>query len=183
MIFFNFKIEKRYSKVLVIAFLINVCYINVNAQYVHHLTNATTQAKQKVDAILKKDYTTILKFTHPNELKKRGGEIRMIATLKKADEQQIIQKIKVESIELQKISSMVNEGREMQCIIPCTIQTKMQVGKLLATSYLIGISTDGGVNWTFLDAIGRNADEIREILPNLSKKIIVPLPKEPKFIY
>ncbi|MFY7900200.1 MAG: hypothetical protein ACOVNY_08445 [Chitinophagaceae bacterium] len=149
----------------------------------HHLTHAKNQAKQKIDAILNKDYATIIKFTHPNELKRRGGEIRMIATLKKADEQQIIQKIKTESIELQTISSMVNEGREMQCIIPCVIQTKMQVGKVIATSYLIGISDDSGNNWTFVDAIGRNADDIRKILPNLSKKIIVPLPKEPKFVY
>jgi hypothetical protein len=59
-----------------------------------------------------------------------------------------------------------------------TSKFKAQDGMFQVEGSLIAISTDGGQNWTFVDATGKDQTELKKILPNLDK-LKLPPEKEP----
>ena len=62
--------------------------------------------------------------------------------------------------------------------MPITSKFKAQDGLFQIEGSLIAISTDGGQNWTFVDATGKDQTELKKILPNLDK-LKLPPEKEP----
>lgn len=48
--------------------------------------------------------------------------------------------------------------------------------------YLLGISTDGGLNWRFISEEFITRDGIKTLFPNYDGKIPIPVPKRPVYI-
>jgi hypothetical protein len=44
---------------------------------------------------------------------------------------------------------------------------------------MIGISSDGGVNWTFIDSSGKDLSELKKIIPGIAGKLSLPPAKPP----
>ena len=56
-------------------------------------------------------------------------------------------------------------------------------GRILAKTYLLGISPDGGKSWTFLDGTGLQSKEVREkVLPTMPAKLKLPELSPPQII-
>jgi len=59
----------------------------------------------------------------------------------------------------------------------------MPKGRVLANSYLLGVSTDGGTTWKFADGGAVSDAAMRaKILPKLPEKLKLPEPTAPQFI-
>jgi hypothetical protein len=59
-------------------------------------------------------------------------------------------------------------------VVPVTTKIKAQGGVFQTEGTIIGISSDGGQNWTFVDATGRDQSELRAVLPNFDKLNVPP---------
>jgi hypothetical protein len=61
------------------------------------------------------------------------------------------------------------------------MRIKVREGMLVGESFMIGISADGGKNWTFIDSGGRsmNKDQLRTLVGPAADKLQIPKAKRP----
>jgi hypothetical protein len=79
-------------------------------------------------------------------------------------------------------SKIVKSGKEMQATVTQHTEIKLPQGRLVSISTLIAVSTDNGINWTFIDTSNKDMVTLRKALPNLSPSITIP-PQEPPVRY
>ncbi|HRO41432.1 MAG TPA: hypothetical protein PL009_01265 [Flavipsychrobacter sp.] len=139
------------------------------------------QAEKMGAALIGKDYKTFVTFTHPTIIKEMGGTEKMAAAIEK-QMKGMEQTAQILSISYDEPSSVVKEGNELQCTVPQTMILKTPQGKILTKSTLIGISTNGGAHWYFVDAGERDINAVKASLPNVSRKLELPTPVPPQFI-
>jgi hypothetical protein len=68
----------------------------------------------------------------------------------------------------------VSEGGNIYAVVPVTSKVKAQDGIFQTEGSLIAISSDGGKNWTFVDATGKDQTELKKVLPNLDELSLPP---------
>ena len=71
---------------------------------------------------------------------------------------------------------------QLQAVLPQSTTMKTPLGELTAETYWIVISADKGKNWWFIDTNVYQADKLKNILPDLSPKLVIPPRKEPKLV-
>jgi hypothetical protein len=75
-------------------------------------------------------------------------------------------------------TQIVHDTGGIFAVVPVTSKVKAQEGTFQTEGSLIGISTDGGQSWTFVDASGKDLTELKKVLPNLDK-LNLPADKAP----
>lgn len=163
----------------------NICIIivlvslNCFSQNIHSNT-ILTQVNEMGQSFVKKDYKTLIKYTHPKIMQLMGGREKMIGIIKNQLESAEKQGITFADAKFGEPSELYTVGKELQCTIVQSLELKAPNGKLIANATLIGFSQDGGKNWVFLDP-SQGLDKLRTILPNISNKIVIPAKEQPQF--
>lgn len=139
------------------------------------------QAEQSGKAVVDGDYETLVKLTHPALVKEIGGRETMIATTKAAMEDLKEKGFRIVAYSVDPPDSFVAAGKTLYTVVPTRIEMSAPGGKLIARSYLIGVSGDEGANWTFVDGSGK-AELTKKILPDLPGTLKLPEPQQPKFV-
>ena len=156
------------------------------AQYTQQITNVRNQARIFADATIKRDYNTVLKYTNidgfPRGKLNKVTIPKALKILQTVDSQMIKNGMEIKSINFGEVLSIVKAGYELQCTLAQTTETKMQFGRTITKSTLLGISPDNGVNWKFIDATGRDSREMKKLLPNLSDQVVFATPENPKLL-
>ena len=174
------------NKIIAFIFLFASFYSAVSAQYTQQITNVRAQARIFADATIKRDYNTVLKYTNIEGIPR--GKLNTISMtkalriLQTVDSQMIRNGMEIKSINFGEVLSIVKVGFELQCTLAQITETKMQFGRTITNSTLLGISSDNGVSWKFIDATGRDAREMRRLLPHLSDRVVFANPENPKLI-
>lgn len=137
------------------------------------------QASELNDALLRKDYDRFLDLTHPKVVELGGGREKMRATLKTQLEQTEAEGVKVLSSSIGSPTQVLHDAGAIYAVMPNTLKVKAQAGTFQTESTLIGVSADNGVNWTFVDAGGKDDGELKKVLPEVADKIKVPPAKQP----
>jgi len=145
--------------------------VYVNAQV--YLSNLNKQANEMISAVKKRDYKTLLTFTHPKVVNAMGGNKKATATLKASMKALEDQNVIFTKVEIGSVTQNLVSGKTIQCIIPQFVEIQMGTKKAKAKNYLFGISYNGGKNWYFLDTAPLKGD-IRKLIPEASKDIIIP---------
>lgn len=129
--------------------------------------------------LLKKDFDAFSAYTYPKILEMMGGRQKMVQTLKKGADDMAAEGAGFTNFTFGKPSPIIHTGDELQCTLPQTIEMKVSKGRLVTESTLIAISSDNGKTWYFMDTSGKNIDELRKILPNLSPQLVIPKRGQP----
>jgi hypothetical protein len=58
---------------------------------------------------------------------------------------------------------------------------KVPGGRVTSNASLIGISSDNGNNWTFIDTHGADLKTIQKSIPGLSNELLLPEKEKPVF--
>jgi hypothetical protein len=75
------------------------------------------------------------------------------------------------------------EGDNVFVVVTATTEGKTPTGKVLIPAAVLGISSDGGKTWKFVDVkAARNAEMKKKVLPKLPAKLELPEPKPPKVV-
>jgi len=128
-------------------------------------------------AFISNDFTSFAKYTNPKILQLIGGRNKMIEMLTKTTKDMKALAMSFNSITFDEPSKMIKRGNEIQCTIQQHTEIKLRQGRVVATSTLIAISLDNGINWTFIDTTNKKLDLLKQIFPSLSSEILIPCKK------
>lgn len=74
-------------------------------------------------------------------------------------------------------SDLVEASGEVYVVVPCELEVTQPDGsRHRQPSYLIGVSSDRGQNWKFLDGagVGGDRDKLKQVLPKFPKSLQLP---------
>jgi hypothetical protein len=144
--------------------------------------NIKHQAHKMGQGFVSGDYATFSKYTYPKLLAAMGGANKIASVLTKVTSDMKSKGMTFNSITFSEASKIIKNGKELQATIAQYTNIKVPKGRAVSTSTLIGISTDNGINWTFIDTSSRDLAALRKAVPNLSSAITIP-PQQPPVYY
>jgi hypothetical protein len=140
-------------------------------------------AKELGDATLKGDHAKVIDYTYEGIVKKLGGRAKAIETTDQIMKMLRGQGITFKSFEPGTPGEFHNEGGMTFVIVPTVVEMTLPMGRMIAKSYLLGISSDGGKTWTFADGAGlANKEQRDQVLPKLPAKLKLPEKQQPQII-
>jgi hypothetical protein len=131
--------------------------------------NLTAQAKQLEEALSRKDYGRVIDLTYPKVIEFAGGREKMLAETTKVVQSMEAEGVVILSSTCSAPSQFVSDASGIYAVVPVVSKVKAREGIFQTEGCLIGVSTDGGQNWTFVDATGKDQTELKKILPNLDR--------------
>lgn len=170
-------------KLLIINTLFSTLFIiNSYGQIKGASQNLKQQAGKMGAAFVSGDYKTFTNYTYLLILKSMGGASKMIEVLNRTTNEMKAKGMSFSNITFDEPSNIVKSEKELQATITQHTEIKLPRGRLVSTSTLIAISTDNGVNWTFIDTSNKDTAALRKALPSLSPSITIP-PQQPPVRY
>jgi len=135
--------------------------------------------KEITDAFTNKDYQKVLEMTYPKVIETGGGREKMMATMQKEIKGMESEGVGVLSTTPGSPTNFVRDAGSIYAVIPITLKMKAQDGVFQTEGTLIGISSDGGATWTFIDAAGKDDPDLKVLSPNVLDKLKLPPDKPP----
>ncbi len=154
------------------------------AQTPQQLAALKAQANTMAMAIKKQDYKTVVKMTNPKIITAAGGEAKMMESLNKGINAMKAKgmTMNISNVTIGEPSAFITVKKQLQCSVPDKIEIKMMGGTISSNSTLIAISDDNGKTWNFIDAMGKNLAAIKQVLPDLSDKLVIAKMEQPQFV-
>ncbi len=156
--------------------------LSLPAQTQNLSTTIKVQAMDMASALMKNDFNTFIKYMHPNIITYAGGKEKM-----KEKMDSVYNAMKLFGVSFKRYwigtpSDIVEYKDQLQAVLPEGTVVKTPLGELTAETSVIVISPDKGKNWWFIDTNVYKADKLKNILPGLSPDLVIPAPKQPKFV-
>jgi hypothetical protein len=136
--------------------------------------NLTVRAKELEAALASKDYAKVVDLTYPKVVEVGGGRDKLLAEMTREMQSMNAEGVELLSSNCGAPSQFVSDATGIYAVVPVTTRIKAQGGIFQTEGSLVGISTDGGQNWTFVDATGKDQTELRKVLPNLDQLSLPP---------
>ncbi len=154
---------------------------------VHADEPAEAAVKAMADKIAKAtidgDAETVIDSTYPTLVELLGGRKSAIDFTKKSLEQMRNEGFTFDRFEASPPKKFYTEGKNTFAVLPTKMEMSSRKETILGESYLLGISSDGGKTWKFLDGSGMKDKALRKkILPKLPEKLVLPTLPKPKLV-
>jgi hypothetical protein len=127
-------------------------------------------------AILKDDFETVIEMSHPKVVDNLGGKEKAINTTKTVMKQLKDKGVVINSMSTGEPTNPVRGDKEVYIVVPTKLEMTAPQGKVSGTGFILGISTDDGKTWKFVDGAPGPA-EIRKLFPDIPKKLELPMPE------
>ena len=137
------------------------------------------QAQELSDAVINGNYARAADLTYPKLVRLMGGRKQYIATLEKGMSD-VPAHFRLSSVTVHESGEIVQANGNSYVVVPTTMRIKVPEGTLVGDAFMIGISSDGGQNWTFISS-GRaiNKDQLRSVIGVAADKLQIPEEKRP----
>jgi len=167
---------------LIITFVVSVTCLNLYSQVNPGAANLRYQAEKMGEAFVSSDYDTYVKYIYPKIIEISGGKERLKALLKETVFEMDKEGMKFQKITFDESSKIIKIGSQLQCTLQQHTEVKLQQGRVVATSTLIALSNNNGLNWFFVDTNNKDMALLKKMIPNLGSDIIIP-PQAPAVRY
>ena len=142
--------------------------------------NLKIQAKVAADAFMAADYNKFVDLVYPKIVKLAGGREALIALVTGSMRDMEAQGLKVISYEPGEPEPAIRIDQALYAIVPATMRAQAKVGVVRLESFMIGVSSDDGENWTFVGGAGATDEEqLRAVMPEVLGKLKIPEKKKP----
>ena len=142
--------------------------------------NLAIQARELNEAFSKKDYARFADLIHQKVIEMAGGREQMIAEMTKELKEMEAEGVVILSSTAGEPTQFIrDEPGSIYAVLPTTLKIKAQAGIFQAESSMIAVSSDGGANWKFIDASGKDQGELKKLLPGVVDKLKLPPDKPP----
>ena len=165
---------------LVFFFAFSICSLVGTGQNLS--TTIKVQAMDMGSAFMKNDFATFSKYMHPSIISFAGGREKMKSKMDSAATTMKNFGITFKRYWIGSPGEIINYKDQLQSVLPISTTIKTPLGELIAETSMIVISTDNGKNWYFIDTNVYKVDKLKNVLPDISPKLIIPPQKQPKFI-
>jgi len=136
--------------------------------------NLMARSQELMDAVAQKNYAKIVDLTYPKVIEVGGGREKLLAATTDEVKSMEAEGVIIISSTTSPPSQILHDAGAIFAVVPVTTKVKATGGTFQTEGSLIGISSDGGANWTFVDATGKDQTELKMVLPNLDKLNIPP---------
>lgn len=139
------------------------------------------QAQELSDAMIKGDYNKAADLTYPKLIELMGGRAQFIAETKNVFKEMEAQQVKIVSNVVGEPHDIVEVKNEIYAIVPGAMRMKVPDGILATEAFMIGVSKDGGQNWTFVDSAAAREDGngLKILFPDAASQLRIPELKRP----
>ncbi|MBS1609532.1 MAG: hypothetical protein JSS70_12395 [Bacteroidetes bacterium] len=145
-------------------------------------TSVKTQALDMADALIKNDFNRFVKYMHPAIVEFAGGKEQMKARMDSAYLAMKRFGVSFKKYWIENPGEIVQYKNQLQSVLPVSTTLLTPLGELTAETSIIVISADKGKNWWFIDTNVYDTDKVKNVLPDLSPKLVIPPKKKPKLI-
>ena len=169
---------KHLVKIILISFLV---LIVSRTQAQNLSTTIKVQAMDMATAFMNNNLDAFIKYMHPDIIAYAGGKEQMKTKL---DSAYVAMKQFGVSFKRYWIGSpgeIIDYKDQLQALLPQTTTMNTLLGEIVVETTMIAISKDQGKNWWFIDTNVYRVNKLKDILPDLSPKLVIPPPKQPKF--
>lgn len=144
---------------------------------------AKAQADQTAQAFIRRDYPLAASKIYPQALKAIGGKQGMLQAIERDEKDMAAFGSVIQSVTVGDVTEILDSELEKFAIVPETLVLSVEGGTLKKASYLLAISGDGGLNWTFVDGAGltKPLATLRRMIPNLPSELKLPKPIPAEF--
>ncbi len=143
------------------------------------IKTAHEQAQACANATVKGDFAKLADLTHPSVLKAIGGREAMIEKTSAAMDQMKQQGMSFDPPKVDAPKTLTRSGSTLFCVAPTAITIKAPTARIKMKSFLLGVSTDDGKTWKFLDG-NPGEENLRKILPEIPKDMKLPEKTKPE---
>lgn len=128
--------------------------------------------EEQQQALIRGDYARVVDMTLPKVIESLGGRDNAITEIKALVERVKSYGItfKLEGVEMP--TDFAKAGNTLYAVVPYTLQMSGAGMQITQTGFVIGVSSDEGQTWTFID--GGDAEGLRRFLPDLPKQLRLP---------
>jgi hypothetical protein len=147
----------------------------------HKLQLAYTKARATVDALLNRDYQTVVDLTYPKVVELMGGPSREIVFIRDSMKQSESEGIALKQCHVERPTKLAGGDGHLFAVVPETLVLSVPDGTMTQQSYLLAISDDDGKSWTFIDGGSTSPQRIKQLIPNLPDDL--KLPEEHKSVH
>ena len=141
--------------------------------------NLVAQAQEVNDAFRRRDFSRMVDLTYPKVIEAAGGRDRMVAALARGMKEMEAEGVVVLSSTAGAPTQTIHVSGSIYAVLPTTLKVKALDGIFQTESSMVGISSDGGATWTFIDAGGKDRSQITKMLPDVAGKLNLPPEKQP----
>ena len=138
------------------------------------------QVEEMNAALLKEDYGKVVDFTHPKVVELMGGRDKMVSVMEAGTKDMKSKGFAFQSTKVDDPSEPVKGGSELFVVVPFRLEMKAPDGKLHIKSFVIGVSSDQGKSWTFVNG-DLEVKKVKQVLPNLPEQLKLPEREKPVF--
>ena len=124
----------------------------------------------------------MIELTYPKVIEAAGGRNKMVSELAKGIKEMEAEGVVVLSSTVGAPTQIVHVAGSVYAVLPTTLKVKAQAGVFQTEGSMIGISSDNGANWTFIDAGGKARSQLKSLLPDAADKLNLPPEKQPEKI-
>jgi hypothetical protein len=140
-----------------------------------------TKVEEMNDAMIKEDFGKIADLTYPKVVELMGGRDKMISMMESGTKDMKSKGFTFKSCKVEDPSDPVKSGSDLFVVVPFQLEIKAPGGKLLAKSFVIGVSSDQGKNWGFVNG-DLDGKKVKQVLPNLPEELKLPEREKPEFV-
>ena len=138
-------------------------------------------AKEVGDHTVGGQIEKLIDLTYDTVVEVMGGREAAIKVITEGFKNMKAQGIAVTSLDIGEAGELATEGKNTFIIVPTKLRLSAPKAKILAESYLLGISSDAGKSWKFVDGAGLQDQATKaKVLPKLPEKFTLPEPKKPQ---
>ncbi len=139
------------------------------------------KALSLVESIQKGNYALLADLTYPKVVKMAGGKEKLIDAVTRQTEIMKAQGVTITRVAVGQPGKRASKGTNSFVIVPATTEVSTPAATIVAKSYLLGISPDGGKTWTFIEGRGLSTKERRDlILPEMPDGFRLPQLQQPE---
>jgi len=147
------------------------------------MSDAATRAGNAMyDAFRKGRMEEFVSYTYPTLVEQMGGREEMIADLKKGRADMADNGFRFVSCTVAPPIQIVQAGSQLHAVLPLKQVLAAPRGELHVAGHLLGVSSDGGKTWTFMDAVEMTPETVRQVLPDFNPELELPPKTEPTFV-
>ena len=143
---------------------------------------ATRDGNAMYEAFRKGHLEEFVSYTYPALVEQMGGKEEMIADLKKGRADMADNGFRFVSGTVAPPIQIVQAGSQLHAVLPLRQILAAPRGELHVAGHLLGVSSDGGKTWTFIDTVEMTPDNVRQVLPDFNPELELPPKTEPQFV-
>jgi hypothetical protein len=132
------------------------------------------------NALLKEDFAKVADLTHPKVIQLIGGREKMISVMESETKEMRSQGFALRSVKVDDPSDPVAAGSDLFVVVPFLLEMKALGGKLVLKSFVIGVSSDRGKSWAFVNG-DLDIKKVKQVLPTLPDQLKLPEKQKPVF--